>query len=122
MDASAILALLNSEPGKEKVIDSLPGAAISSVNFSEVVAKLNEGGMPEEAVRFALGDIGLDICHFDVELAYRAGVLRTKTRKLGLSFGDRACLALGQQLEMPVLTADRNWRDLDIGVEIRVIR
>jgi PIN domain nuclease of toxin-antitoxin system len=78
--------------------------------------------MPEEAVRLALGDIGLDIRPFDVELAYQAGILRTSTRRLGLSFGDRACLALGQQLEMPVFTTDRNWRALDIGVEIRVIR
>jgi ribonuclease VapC len=78
--------------------------------------------MPEEAVRSALRDIDLNILPFDTELAYRAGILRSQTRKLGLSFGDRACLALGWQLDVPVLTADRNWRSLDVGVEIRVIR
>jgi PIN domain nuclease of toxin-antitoxin system len=122
LDASALLALLNSEPGNETVAEYIPASAISSVNFSEVVAKLNDAGMPEEAVRSALGDIELDVRPFDTELAYQAGILRTQTKKLGLSFGDRACLALGRQLQVPVLTTDRNWRSLEVGVEIRVIR
>jgi ribonuclease VapC len=122
LDASALLALLNAEPGNEEVERSIPGAAISAVNLSEVVAKLNEAGMSEKAVRSALEDIEIDIHPFDRESAYRTGALRTATKKLGLSLGDRACIALGGQLQRPVLTADRNWRDLELGIEIRVIR
>ena len=122
LDASALLALLNTEPGSEEVERTIPGAAISTVNLSEVVAKLVEAGMPEEAVRSVLGGIGLEIHPFDVELAFQTGILRPQTRALGLSLGDRACVALGLQLKAPVLTTDRNWKSLDVGVEVRAIR
>ncbi|HET9212426.1 MAG TPA: type II toxin-antitoxin system VapC family toxin [Thermoanaerobaculia bacterium] len=122
LDASALLALLNAEPGQEEVERSIPGAAISAVNLSEVVAKLTEAGMSEEAVRSTLEDIEIDVHPFDRESAYKTGALRMETKKLGLSLGDRACIALGGQLQRPVLTTDRNWRDLELGVEIRVIR
>ena len=122
LDASALLALLNREPGAEEVEKTIPGAAIGAVNLSEVVAKLAEGGMPEEAIRLALSGIELEVAPFDSPLAYHAGLLRTATRSLGLSFGDRACIALGRQLGVPVLTADRRWRELSVGVTVRVIR
>lgn len=122
LDASALLALLNGEPGAEEVEGTIPGAAIGAVNLSEIVAKLSEGGMPEEAIRLALDGIELEVVPFDGPLAYGAGLLRVPTRSLGLSFGDRACIALGRQLGAPVLTTDRRWRELSVGVEIRVIR
>lgn len=122
LDASALLALLNAEPGSEIVAGSIPGAAISAVNLSEVVSKLVERGVPEPAIRSALREVELDIHPFGEDLAYRAGILRRTTRSAGLSFGDRACLALGQQLAVPVFTADGNWRDLEVGVEVQLIR
>lgn len=122
LDASALLALLNREPGAEEVEKTIPGAAIGAVNLSEVVAKLAERGMPEEAIRLALSGIELEVAPFDGPLAYHAGLLRVATRSLGLSFGDRACLALGRQLGAPVLTTDRRWKELSVGVTVRVIR
>lgn len=122
LDASALLALLNEEPGAEEVEKTIPGAVIGAVNLSEVVAKLAEGGMPEAAIQAALAGLELDIVPFDAPLAYRAGLLRVSTRSLGLSFGDRACLALGLQRGAPVLTTDRPWKELTLGVEIRAIR
>jgi len=122
LDASALLALLNREPGAEVVEGTIPGAAIGAVNLSEVVAKLAEGGMPEEAIRLALSGIELEVTPFDGPLACDAGLLRTETRRLGLSFGDRACIALGRQLGLPVMTTDRRWSELSVGVKVRVIR
>jgi ribonuclease VapC len=122
LDASALLALLNGEPGNKVVAENLPGAVISAVNLSEVVAKLGEAGMPNDVVRSALEDLEIEFRAFDSEAAYLTGALRAQTRKLGLSLGDRACVALGLQLSFPVLTADRNWKALDVGVEIRTIR
>jgi PIN domain nuclease of toxin-antitoxin system len=122
LDASALLALLHAEPGAAEVEQAIPGAAIGAVNHSEVVAKLAESGMPAEAIRQALGEIELEIHPFDFALAYETGFLRPQTRSLGLSFGDRACLALGKQLGAPVFTTDKNWKNLDVGVEVRVIR
>jgi ribonuclease VapC len=122
LDASALLALLHGEPGSHKVAENVPGAVIGAVNLSEVVSKLIERGVPEQAVRSALRQVELEIHPFGEDLAFQAGVLRLTTRSAGLSLGDRACLALGQKLAAPVLTTDRNWKELDIGVEVRVIR
>lgn len=122
LDASAILALLNNEPGSEIVINALPEAAIGSVNLSEVVAKLADSGMPAVEVRSAIDALGLEVINFDLEMAYGAGMFRPLTRRSGLSFGDRACLALGLSLGLPVLTSDRAWADLDLGIVVQVIR
>ena len=122
LDASALLALLNEEPGAEVVEEAIPGAVISTVNLSETVAKLAERGMPEAEIRVALGEIGFQVLPFDEELSYLTGMLRVSTRSAGLSFGDRACLALGRRLNLPVFTTDREWASLDVGVEVRLIR
>ena len=122
LDASALLAVLRDEPGAERVGARLEGASIGAVNLSEVVAKLIEDGVPEREIRRAIGRLELDVHPFDLEHAYAAGVLRPATRPLGLSFGDRACLALAQSLGAMTLTADRSWARLDVGVAIEVIR
>lgn len=122
MDASALLALLNHEPGYEEVARIIPHAAISAVNLSEVVAKLADSGMPEEKIREALEGLALEIHGFGRELAYETGLLRPSTRSRGLSMGDRACIALGSRLGLPVLTADRAWEGLDVEAEIRLVR
>jgi len=121
LDASAVLALLQDEPGGDRVLESLPGALICSVNLPEVVAKLAELGMSEPEIRLALS-LGLEVVTFDEALAFSAGVLRPATRSAGLSLGDRACLALALSRALPVLTTDRAWRDIDVGVEVEVIR
>ena len=122
LDASALLAVLRAEPGAERVEEHLGGAAIGAVNLSEVVAKLIEDGVPEAQIRLAIERLELDVHAFDAEHACTAGLLRKMTRALGLSFGDRACLALARSLGVPALTADRSWSRLDLGIAIKVIR
>lgn len=122
LDASALLALLNAEPGAEVVDEHMDGAAISAVNLSEVVAKLAEGGVPAEAARSALTELKLRVHAFDSAQAFAAGELRIETRHLGLSLGDRACLALCLELGRPVLTTDRSWKKLRLGIQVRPIR
>jgi ribonuclease VapC len=122
LDASALLAVLRGEPGAERVESRLGGASVGTVNLSEVVAKLTDDGVPEADVRRAIGRLELDVHAFDAKHAYIAGVLRRSTRAFGLSFGDRACLALAQSLGALALTADRSWSQLDLGVAIEVIR
>ena len=90
IDASALLAILNDEPGAETVAHYIPGATISSVNLSEVVAKLADNAMPEDAIREAIRVLELKILPFDERLSYSAGLLRPETREKGLSLGDRA--------------------------------
>ena len=123
LDASAVLALLGNEPGAEAVLAALPRATIGAVNLSEVVAKLAERGMPNEAIRAALDGLDLDPRPFDTEAAYAAGLLRPVTRAAGLGFGDRACLALAARLGGVALTADRAWAEVAVaGVRIDLVR
>lgn len=78
--------------------------------------------MPEELTLTAIEGLTLDVIAFDAAMAVRAGALRPVTRSLGLSLGDRACLATAQQLKLPVITADRTWQKLDVGVEVHIVR
>jgi PIN domain nuclease of toxin-antitoxin system len=99
----------------------LPDALVSTVNFSEAAAVLTEIGTWPSLVRDVISDLGFATVPFDLELAYLAGTLRLATRRAGLSFGDRACLALTRRRGSPALTADRAWKNLKVGVEIRLI-
>jgi ribonuclease VapC len=122
LDASALLALINGETGSDIVISQLPDAVMLSVNFGEVVAKLTDIGWEEIKIRQELETLNIEVIAFDQELSYRSGLLRAQTKVIGLSFGDRACLALGEQLGVPVLTSDRAWASLNLNVVITMIR
>jgi len=122
LDASALLALLNEEPGARMVQDVLPDALISTVNLTEVIARLSLSGMPEDKIRDALSLLGLDIMPFDGTQAFQAGILANHTHPYGLSLGDRACLALALATNSVALTADKVWQKLDVDVEIELIR
>jgi PIN domain nuclease of toxin-antitoxin system len=122
IDASALLALLNAEPGADVVAEALPGGVISAVNLSEVVAKLCDAGMPEKAIHQALQPLGIEIVPFDEEQSYQAGLLRTVTQEMGISLGDRACLSLARMLGVVALTADKAWAGLSVGATVKVIR
>jgi PIN domain nuclease of toxin-antitoxin system len=118
-----VLAVLNNEPGADKLTpELLSKAASSAVNLAEVHSKLvSQGGNPEEAWEATLSPIREAVC-FTAEHAKLAGSLVGQTRGLGLSLGDRACLALGLALKAPIYTADKSWKSLKLGVRIHVIR
>jgi PIN domain nuclease of toxin-antitoxin system len=123
LDASALLALLNREPGAEMLTDAVLSIAVcSAVNLAEVHGKLIMQGMSEDdAWKAALYPLGKSI-EFTTEHAQATGNLIAQTRALGLSLGDRACLALGVKLRAPVYTADRSWKKLLLPISIHVIR
>ncbi|MFN3835262.1 MAG: type II toxin-antitoxin system VapC family toxin [Glycocaulis sp.] len=122
LDASALLAVLLGEPGAERVEPYLPGAVISAVNLSEAAGKLLEKGAPLEAVKAAIAAVGLEVIAFDEEQAMAAADLRVRTRALGLSLGDRACIALGEMRRTTVFTCDRAWAQVDSTADIVVAR
>ena len=123
LDASALLAYLQREPGFEAVREALrERAAISAVNLAEVAGKLKARGKdPERIVRRLLA-MGLEVLPFTLEEALEAGALDPLTRPLGLSLGDRACLAAGKVRGLAVLTADRTWAGVVPGVDVVVVR
>ena len=121
LDASALLALLNAEEGAALVAKHVTSgpAVMSSVNYAEVASKLSDYGLPEEAIREALESLGLRVIAFSVSHALMCGLLRRSTREAGLSLGDRACLALALQEELPAVTAERRWQGVtDIPLEV----
>jgi PIN domain nuclease of toxin-antitoxin system len=122
LDASALLALINQEPGSEKVAAVISTACMSSVNVAEVVSKLMDKGFSEVEIREIFGALKLLIIPFDEEQGFIAGLLRADTKSLGLSLGDRACLSLAIQQKLSVLTADRVWAGLQLGLNIQMIR
>lgn len=122
LDASALLALLNNEKGADLVRELLPEAVISTVNLAEVVTRLSLLGMPDEQIRTTLSLLGLRVEPFDEEQAFHAGLLSAQMHSLGLSLGDRACLTLASVTEATVVTADRVWSDLDLGMKIQLLR
>jgi PIN domain nuclease of toxin-antitoxin system len=121
-DASAILALLKQEPFGKFDPRRLFRATISAVNLSEVLERLCFGGLSEAEADEAVAALNLGVADFDESQARIAAYLRPRTARAGLSLGDRACLALGLHLGRPVITADRVWASLNLGVEIVVIR
>ncbi len=123
LDASALLAILNQEPGAEALTpELLSGAVISTVNLAEVHGKLVSRGLsPDDAWEAALGPIR-EAVPFTAGHARLVGDLVAQTRPLGFSLGDRACLALGVALKAPVYAADRSWKKLKVGARIHVIR
>ena len=123
LDASAILAIIQAEPGHERfTTDMLSRAVASTVNVAEVHGKLvSRGWTQQEAWEDARSPIRKSI-DFDEEQAKSVGDLVMLTQKQGLSLGDRACLALGLKLKAPVYTAEKRWKELKLSLKVHLIR
>ncbi|OYY63251.1 type II toxin-antitoxin system VapC family toxin [Sphingomonas sp. 28-62-11] len=122
LDSSALLALLLDEPGATAVEPVVRGAEVSIVNLCEVLTKAAEAGGNIEGTKAILLSYGITIMAFHEAQAMEAARLRPLTMHLGLSLGDRACLAQGHISALPILTANRQMAKADIGVDIRLIR
>ena len=122
LDASALIAYLNAEPGQKRVEPHLSGALLSTVNLAEVVARLMERGYRAEELPNDIAALGVEFMPFTEAQALAAAQLRPLTRHLGLSLGDRACLALGLERGATVLTSDQPWQGLAGLHRIEVIR
>ena len=122
LDASAVLAVYFDEAGAGEVRATLPGALLSAVNYTEVIGKALDRGDTLAASLHKLAAMGVEIVAHDARLAQRAGELRPLTKRAGLSLADRACLALAERERLPVLTADRSWKALGLGFDVRLIR
>lgn len=123
LDASAVLAVINAEPGHETLTPELLADAVcGTVNLAEVHAKLVSRGLTsQEAWEDATSPVAESV-PFDAAQARISGDLIRQTKPLGLSLGDRACLALAIALDAPVYTAERTWKKLKPGIPIHVIR
>jgi PIN domain nuclease of toxin-antitoxin system len=124
LDASALLAALLKEPGASRVGVALDAAIISAVNVAEVVAGIVRNGASEREARAVIRALAMTVVPADEELAIDAGLIRPITDRVGLSLGDRFCLALARRVGSPALTTDRSWTKISeaLGIEIELIR
>ena len=122
LDSSALMALLRGEQGAQYVHLALGRSCISTVNIAEVQTKLVGAGLDDDSAWLHIASAGCDTIPFDDNLARMAGSLVRVTKPFGLSLGDRACLALAIQRKATALTTDRAWKNLNLGIEIEVIR
>lgn len=129
LDASAVLGYLQQEKGQDRVEAALDAGPcwLSAVNLCEVLGKLCEKGMPPTEAQATVDDLGLVLVDFDPALAASAASLRLRTKPIGASLGDRACLALAQQavdtkVTPLVLTAEHSWSKLKWDFKIVTIR
>jgi ribonuclease VapC len=122
MDSSAVLAGIQGEPGADVVDAALAGSAISVINFAEVVSKLISRGLPEAAAVIAARRFGAELVDVDENQAAMAGAIHAAARLAGISMAEAFCLALAKQRGWPALTSDRVWKNLNLGVEVTLIR
>lgn len=122
LDASALFAFLFNEPGAAAVASRMPDGFLSATNYAEVLTRAVDRGRPLDDAIAQVARLQLTVVPFDAVQAATAASLRTKTRTHGLSLGDRACLALALTHNLPALTGDKAWTELDIGVKVELIR
>lgn len=113
-DASALLALIQQENGYEQLEDVVANAVISSVNLSEVISVLARSGMPKDVINETINSSITDVIPFSRNEAIFAGELITKSKKLGLSLGDRACIATSIVYNLKLYTTDQIWQKLEL--------
>lgn len=122
LDASALLAAIHNEQGGDYVQQRIEGSAISSINWSEVLQKLDRAKANTPEIATALKALGLEVIPFNEEDATIAAGLWPDTKAMGLSLADRACLATGRRLKIPVITADKVWQAMSTFQAIEFIR
>ena len=123
LDSSAIMAVLNSEPGQDIVLPLLQGAQVSTLIVAEVATILVRTGWRPEAAADRVEALEFVAHDFTYDRAVAAGLLMAKTAGRGLSLADRACVALALELDLPVFTADRSWALVkNLGLDLHLIR
>jgi PIN domain nuclease of toxin-antitoxin system len=122
LDSSAILAELFREPGSERVSEARPRAAVSAVNYSEVIVKLIDEGLSASAAEDAAEQLRCEVLEANKHRSALAALLHLHSRREGISLGDRYCLQLAMELGVPLLTTDRRWASLGLDVQVELLR
>jgi ribonuclease VapC len=122
LDASALIAFIRREPGADKVAKVLPVSCISAVNLAETLGKMVEHGKPLEETAYQIERLRIAVIPFDEPQARVAASLWRSTRDVGMSLGDRACLALALTLSLPAFSTEEAWTKCNLGIDVVKIR
>jgi PIN domain nuclease of toxin-antitoxin system len=123
LDASAVLALIQNEPGADQVARMLATAAISAVNLAEVITILvRRSGDPDAAVRMILL-LNLQVLPWGESSAHHSRLF-AYLADAALSLGDRACITEGMSFaKTRIATTDRAWKKVrNIASRVILIR
>jgi PIN domain nuclease of toxin-antitoxin system len=119
LDTSALIALIRREPGWEAVQEALGHSAVCAVHLTEAITKLTrKGGEPRLVERY-LRSLPPPILPWDEEMAWESRDMAPLAWTHGISFADRACLAMARHLDAVAMTSDAEWANL--GLDIRVV-
>ena len=123
LDASAVLAFLQGEPGNEVVRLALQNeqCVVTAANEAEIISKALDKGISAEVVEGILRELGYEVIGVSPADGNLAGNIRTETRDIGLSLGDRICLACAKRLKAKVITADRPWLNVAARLELNIL-
>jgi PIN domain nuclease of toxin-antitoxin system len=123
LDSSALLALIQNEPGAEIIKPLLNVTVMSTINVAESLTVLQRTNIPTQEALSLINDIVNMIVPFDLEQARHVAELQSHLQHKGLSLGDRACIALGVKLQASIYTADKAWSELKVtSADIKLIR
>ena len=122
LDASALLCLIFQEPGADRVEACLPGARMGAANPRRGDRQADRSRRRRRGRGAGARQLDLEIVPLDRRQAETAGYLRATTKGLGLSLGDRCCLALTEMLDANALTTDRAWTGVPKHIAVEVVR
>jgi PIN domain nuclease of toxin-antitoxin system len=120
-DSSALIAIIKNEKGNEQAESFLEQAVMSPVNVSEVIIVLHRGGMPLEIATEVVASMVNNVEPCNYQDAKLAAEIKTNANH-SISLGDSFCLALGERKILPVVTADRSWKNLNLITKVIYIR
>ena len=122
-DSSGLIVLFAKELGYESIRHYMKSAIISSVNIAEVYKYCIEAqNLIEDDCRDLIKLSGIKIIDFCEEQALITAKIIKQTKQYGLSLGDRSCIALAMFKDYPVLTCDKIWQKVDLGIEFIMAR
>lgn len=126
LDASTVIAYLQAEPGGDLDEAFLVESYITSVNMAEVITVLNRRGCDGQEIAADLVEAGVTVVPVGwTHLTHIGQVQQAHTAshaKGTLSLGDLCCLSYALEQDMHVYTADREWADLGLELDMTLLR
>jgi ribonuclease VapC len=119
LDSSAIIAFWRNEPGADQALNAFDGGLVSLVNLAEVLARIARDGVRPADAKGQIDRFGLTNGAPDFADALDVGRMPLN---LGLSLGDKFCIALSRRFGVPLVTADRVFADAHLNIPVELIR
>lgn len=120
-DTSVVLAILKGEEGAAEGERLIRNGVIGVANLIEAAARGEEFGIETALTLSSLTIWNVEVAAIDRGVADQALAL-WRFRKQGISLGDRLCIGLARARGLGVLTGDRRWAELPLGVPVVLFR